>query len=149
MSSNPVYRLFASPRSFAPSILRGTLAAILFLEVTRAALLALGIAHWRGDWESALLVLYNHFIPVLTSPFVITRIVFAAGLILGIFTRIWGLLTVILAVCGYQLHDTLEPGFPLENLVAIVGIGLALVCWGGGRVSMDRRISQHFLPKIG
>ncbi len=149
MKSNLIYILLASPRSVAPSLLRWTLAAALFLEIARTALWAAGIVQWQVD--PVLKAFSNNLFPFLATPFAISRIVVGAGLLMGFFTRIWAILTVFLAVLGYQtMHGVMEDHiYLLEHLVVVCGAALALVVLGGGRGSLDKAISGHLLPRIG
>jgi len=147
MKSNPIYILLASPRSLAPSLLRWTLAAALFLEIIRAVLWAAGTVQWQ--LEPMLRACSDNFFPLLATPFAISRMVVGAGLLFGFFTRMWAILAVFLAILSYQTHSDMDAHVCLlEHLVIICGVALSLIMLGGGRASLDQAISRRLLPKI-
>lgn len=150
MSNNPFYILFASHRSVAPTILRWTLALVLLLEIARAALWSAGMIHWQGGWEPMFKTFVTNLPPLLTTPFALARIVVAAGLLLGFLTRLWAVLTIALALFGYQSHGMMiDHSSLLESLIVVCGAAAALVLLGGGRGSLDEVISRHLLPRVG
>ena len=137
--------LFATPRSFAPLVLRWALVAIFLTEIARVVLLKAEIVPWHEGWEHSLYALSHNLFPLLSTPAVISRIALAAALFFGFFTRICGLVVIILAAFSHQMLGV----FSLECVIAVVGCGLALMFIGGGRGAMDRVISNHLLPRIG
>lgn len=147
MKSNPIYLLLASPRSVAPSLLRWTLAAALFLEILRTVLWATETVQWQV--EPMLRACFDSFFPLLATPFAISRMIVGAGLLFGFFTRMWAILTVFLAVLSYQTHGDMDAHVCLlEHLVVICGVAFSLMVLGGGRGSLDQAISRRLLPKI-
>lgn len=148
MKSNPIYILLASPRSMGPSLLRWALAAALFLEIARTAFWAAGIVHWQG--EPMFKTVASNLFSLLATPFAISRIVVAAGLLAGLCTRVWAFLTLVLTLLSYRMHGTLTDQICwLEYLLVLCGAALALMALGGGRGSLDKAISGRLLPKIG
>lgn len=130
-------------------MLRWTLAVALLLEIARAMFWPSGMIYWQGEWDSILRAFSNNSLPLLITPFVIARIVLVIGLLFGFFTRIWAILTVVLAIFSYQTPGQMEHSCLIEYVVVLCGAGLALVVLGGGRGSIDRMISGHLLPRVG
>lgn len=148
MSSNPIYLFFASPASLAPTILRITLALLLFVEAYQALN--------GNDWPDLFRVqrdqveLAGEATAPAQASFAVVAIKMAAAFLLaaGFLTRFLalGLLTLL----GFSLGwgDALTAQSFQINILLGAGL-LALLLGGAGRWSLDRGISNILLPTVG
>jgi uncharacterized membrane protein YphA (DoxX/SURF4 family) len=139
--ANPVYLLFASRAGAAGAVLRWTIAGlILFAGISRFTLM-----------ES------NGFIfPWLDGGFLpegmlggIALILVGFLLLVGFFTRLCTLLLLILMATSFGTVDFGQSGAgqPTEWILS-ASICLTLTICGAGSMSLDRKISNFFLPTL-
>jgi len=146
VSSNPIYDLLATQKSFGPFLLRLLLAAIFFMHGTQKAFGWFGGDGWHdtlASWgDPAGLAIP----PFLASAAIITELVAAVALFFGFLTRLAALgVVAVMAAAIYYVHSDLglaSVEYPLSLLV----IGVSLVFMGGGRASLDRGISSVLMP---
>ncbi|MDD5199860.1 MAG: DoxX family protein [Terrimicrobiaceae bacterium] len=149
MSSNPVYAFFATPKSFGPFFLRLLLAAVFLFHGGQQGLGWFGGEGWSAtilDWSRSDGL---HF-PVWVSAFVVgTEILASAAFFLGFFTRLFafGVMSVMAGALWFvhAAQGVTSSEYPFALLI----VALSLVCMGGGRLSLDRAISEQLLPAVG
>lgn len=146
MSSNPIYDLLATQKSFGPSLLRWLLAAIFFMHGTQKA-----FGWFGGDGWSNTLATWGDPAGLAISPFlastaIITELLASLALFLGLLTRLAAIgVVAVMASAIYYVHSDLglaSMEYPLSLLV----VGVSLVFMGGGRASLDRGISSLLMP---
>lgn len=146
---NPIYRLFITIDSLAPTILRLLLAAVFCVHGGQKTLGWMGGAGWSAtlaQWTDPQGLNFSYPLAVLG---IVAEVAGAAGLFLGFLTRLAALgimcvmATAIMAVhwrAGFLAPKGYE--YPLSLGV----VALALFYSGGGRWSLDRWITRHLLP---
>jgi len=149
VSSNPIYALFSTPKSFGPFVLRMVLAAIFVFHGGQKAFGLFGGPGWRQT-ISNMSSPEALGLPVGVAMFVILIEVGAAiGFFFGFLTRLWGL-GIVGVMIGAIATVHWKDGFTgFEFPLAVLAMALALVFLGGGRFSMDRGISSQLLPVVG
>lgn len=136
--------IFGTQASWAPLFARLALGVILFAHGSQKA-----IGLWGGGGFSRTLEFFeqNLGIPrVLAILVIVTEFAGGIALILGLFTRIAALgATVLMLTAIYLVH--LPNGFFLsaegngiEFNLALLGLSIALLFWGGGNLSVDKLI---------
>lgn len=149
MSTNPVYALFATPKSFGPLILRLLLAAVFILHGGEKAFGWFGGAGWSAtvlEWNNP----EGLHLPVWISALVISlEIVAAAAFFLGFFTRLFALAIMVEMAGAIWFVHAAQGLSACEYPAALLAVALSLVFLGGGRLSLDRGISGQLLPAIG
>ena len=146
---NPAYRLFATPDSFAPTILRLVLAVVFAVHGGQKIFGWLGGPGWGTtleQWTSTEGLNFSHPVAALG---ILAETLGALGLLAGVLTRLAALgifctmLGAIFAVHGPA--GFLAPkGY--EYPFTLAGVALALMLAGGGRWSVDRLITRALLP---
>lgn len=144
-----MYSLFATPRSFAPFLLRMTLTAIFVYHGGQEA-----FGWFGGDgWQRTVEVWTSADGPNLPYLLVVALIVAQLGvslsLFLGFLTRIAGLVVAIVMVGALMMLESGPSFASLELPLLAMMTGLALAFIGGGRLSLDRAISNNLLPSVG
>lgn len=149
VNSNPVYLLFATPKSFGPFLLRMLLAGIFLVYGGQKAFGWFGGAGW-----TATVAQWSHeeglgLAAGLAALAIVGEILIAISMFMGFFTRL-SALGVVAIMTGAIVLVHAESGlkaceFPLSLLV----IGAALFFLGGGRLSIDRAIGSNLLPAVG
>ena len=145
------YRLFATINSFAPTILRLLLALIFTLHGGQKTVGWLGGAGWNGTLAHWTAPPPNgfHFPSGLVAAGIVGEILGAIGMVLGFMTRLaaLGLLCVMGAVAVF-VHGSAGFFAPLgyEYPLSLAVVASALVCCGGGRLSLDRFLARALLP---
>ncbi|MGH8046731.1 MAG: DoxX family protein [Chthoniobacterales bacterium] len=146
MSSNPVYAIFATPKSFGPFILRMLLAAIFFYHGGQKAFGLFGGPGWSvtlQKWSA------NGFPAGVTVAVMLTEILVCIAMFFGFLTRLASL-GVIVVMAGALHYVHVSKGFESSEFpLSLLMVALALFFLGGGRLSMDRMISGQLLPTIG
>jgi len=145
---NPVYSLFATPRSLGPFFLRLAVAVVFFYHGAQKAFGWFGGDGWQRTialWSQADgATLSGTWVGVM----IVSELAIALGLALGFFTRLAGL-GVCLLVGGSLFYAQGGAGFEgLEYPLTLLACGLALAAMGGGRFSIDRGISDNILPEF-
>lgn len=152
-SSNPtglVPRLLATPSTLAPVALRATLALVMFPHGAQKVLGWFGGYGWNGtmgflteqigmpSFAAAGVILLEFLGPLLLLAGLGTRAVALgfAGIMLGAIASVHGGEGFFMNWTGQQTGE----GFEYHLLV--IGISLALVFAGGGRWSLDRKLSR-------
>lgn len=145
LMANPIYLFFASRAGTAATVLRLTLGAFLLHDA----------------YCQSRMISDPSLIPLL-SPWVLwdfaglddswtglmLKFVAGAGLLTGFFTRlISGAIFVFL--CFQVLWPPLTSPAALQTGLLSLALALSLTLGGGGRFSLDRKISQYLLPTLG
>ena len=146
---NPVYRLFATLDSLAPTVLRMVLAAVFAVHGGQQTF------GWMGGegWSATLQHWTNPDGMNLSYPAAVLGILAeplgALGMLTGFMTRFaaLGILgTMIVAISEVPRQH----GFPAPQDFAypftLAGVALALMIGGGGYLSVDRVITRALLP---
>ena len=146
---NPVSRIFSTPASLAPTILRLALAVIFVYHGGQKAFGWFGGDGWTATMATLTAGDGLNFPYWLATLGVLAEIAGAAGIFFGIFTRIAALAIMLTMLVGiYTVHFAKGFGGPsgYEYPFALAAMAFALVCIGGGRFSIDRAISRQLLP---
>lgn len=146
-----IKRFFATDKSFAETVLRVMLGAVMF---SHGAQKLLGWFGGRGFEATITSFTGRMHIPELVAILVVLTESFgAAALVLGLFTRLAALaITVDMACAVILVH--LKNGFFMnwsgtakgegfEYHLLMIAIGLALLIKGGGRWSVDGAIAKR------
>jgi uncharacterized membrane protein YphA (DoxX/SURF4 family) len=138
---NPVYLFFASRAGAAGTLLRWTMAGlVLMAAVTRGG----------GGAASGYVLpwLNGHLVP---DGIFGTMLLAATGFLLlaGFFTRACAVLLLAMLAGSFSALNFAEPGAgqPTEWILS-ASICLTLAIAGAGSMSIDRRISNFFLPTL-
>ncbi|HEY7535047.1 MAG TPA: DoxX family protein [Thermodesulfobacteriota bacterium] len=141
--------LFKTYPSWAPIFARITLGIVFFAHGSQKLLGWFGGPGWSGTIQ---FFEQNMGVPpFLTSLLIITEFFGGIAIILGFFTRLAALgLTVAMAVAIYKVHiqwgfflnwfNTPNVGHGIEFSLALIGLSLSLLVWGGGNLSVDQAI---------
>ena len=148
-------RILATSDSFAPTLLRLTLAGVMFPHGAQKLL-----GWFGGNGYSATL---QHFtqdmqIPlVLAHAVILTESVGAILLALGFLTRVWALgFAVLMTVAALKVHMAYgffmnwsgkQEGEGFEYHILALGISLALLVLGGGFLSVDAALAEKKVKK--
>lgn len=149
VSANPIYQFFATSGSTGPLLLRLWLAAIFFYHGTQKTFGLFGGDGWERtmvSWTSD----HGYGLPyVIAAAAILGELIIAPALFLGLFTRLMGLLVVVL-MTGSAFFSAPEATWEMLQLPITLGIiGLVLCMQGGGVFSLDRAISRQLLPTVG
>ncbi len=146
---NLVYRLFATPDSLAPTILRLTLAVVFAVHGGQKTVGWMGGHGWSEtlqQWTSPEGMNFSYPLAMLG---ILAEALGALGLLVGLLTRLAAvgicctMLTAIFTV--HRSGGFLAPkGY--EYPFTLAGVALALMFCGGGRWSIDRFITRGLLP---
>ena len=147
---NPVYRLFATVDSFAPTVLRLVLAVVFAVHGGQKTLGWFGGEGWTAtlqqwtDPDGGL-----HFPYPLAVLGLLAEPCSALGLLTGFLTRLAALgIFCTMAVAMVAVHG--QGGFlaprGYEYPFTLAGVALALMLCGGGRWSLDRLLTHLLLP---
>ena len=146
-----VYRLFTTINSFAPTILRLVLTVIFTVHGGQKTIGWLGgegwngtLAHWTAPSPDGFGFPYG-----LAVMGIAAEVCGAVGMLLGFMTRLAAL--GLLCVMGTAVVFVHGPsGFfaprGYEYPLTLGGVALALLCCGGGRLSVDRFLTRALLP---
>jgi putative oxidoreductase len=147
---HPVYRLFATINSLAPTILRLLLTTVYVAHATQKIL-----GWYGGDGLAATLAKYTRA-DGLGLPYSVAVAGLCAELggallmFFGFCTRLAALLLLGVSTLSITLLYARSGFFVTtggyEYAMTLGGIALALLCSGGGRFSIDRRLSRTLLP---
>ncbi len=145
------YRLFATTNSFAPTILRLLLALIFIFHSGQKTVGWLGGAGWNGTlahWTAPPPDGF-HFPYGLAVGGIVAEVFGAVGMLLGILTRVAALgLLCVMGTAVVFVHGPAGFFAPrgYEYPLSLAGVALALICSGGGRLSLDRFLTRALLP---
>lgn len=146
VSSNPIYDLFATQKSFGPFLLRLLLAAVFFLHGSQKAFGWFGGDGWTMTIETWSDPAGLNISPWLAGAAIITELLASLALFLGLFTRLAALgVVVVMAAAIYFVHSDLGLA-SVEYPFSLMVVAISLVFMGGGRGSMDRGISSLLMP---
>lgn len=150
VTNNPVYHFFDTPGNVGPLVLRLATAAVFFFHGTQKALGWFGGIGWHRTIETWTAVT-GLGLPSVTGPLaMVAELVICAALALGFFTRLAGIGVVLVMSGTLFAVSKSAPAFPdLEFPLMVWAAGLALLCIGGGALSMDRAVSKNLLPIVG
>jgi putative oxidoreductase len=130
--------------TFAPTILRLALGAVMLPHGCQKAL---GL--WGGSgWTKTMSMFHSMHIPtVLAAAVIITEFAGSICLILGLLTRVWSLGFIILMTTAIvKVHSKNgffmnwmgnQKGEGFEYHLLVIGIALALLILGAGKLSLD------------
>ncbi len=150
VTKNPVYHFFHSPGNAGPLILRLVLSGIFFYHGTQKALGWFGGAGWQGTLEAWTSPTGFGLPIVLTSLVIVLELAICLALFFGFLTRFAGLGVVVVMTGALVMLGRPTAVFSvLEFPLLVWAAGLALVCLGGGALSIDRAISKNLLPIVG
>ena len=148
---NPVYRLFATINSFAPTILRLLLAVVFTLHGGQKTVGWLGGEGWRGTlahWTAPAPAGFD--LPYgLALAGILAEVCGAVGMLLGFLTRLAALaILCVMAAAILLVHGPAGFFAPrgYEYPLSLAGVALALMCCGGGKFSVDRFLTRALLP---
>lgn len=135
--------LFKTYPSWAPIFARLALGVVFFAHGSQKVL---GL--WGGGGWSATIQGFGQggIPPILAILAMLTEFLGGIAIILGLFTRLAALgLAIVMLVAIFKVH--LVNGFFLnasgiEYNVALLGLSLALLVWGGGNLSVDQAIER-------
>ena len=148
MTKNPVFYFFHTPGNAGPFILRLAVAGIFFYHGTQKALGWFGGAGWQGtidSWTST-----TGLPLVLASLVIVVELALCLALFFGFLTRLAGIgVLAIMSGVVVTLGRHTTSFSDLELPLLLWTAGLALVCLGGGALSIDRAISKNLLPVVG
>ena len=149
MPRNPVYALFYSEPGLAPTILRAGLASVFLFHGGQKS-----FGWFGGDgFEQSLRLLTDSStfgIPgLLAATAIILEMAIVPLLAFGFFTRLAALAGAGIATGALVFIHRSAPFQDMELSLLVLASCLALMILGGGFLSLDRRLSRHFLPEIG
>lgn len=148
VTKNPVFHLFHSPGNVGPLILRLVLAGIFFYHGSQKAFGLFGGLGWQETIESWNTSLGLPF--VLGSSVILLELIVCLLLFLGFLTRLAGLAVVVIMTGALVVLGRSTMVFSdLELPLLVWSVGLAILCLGGGALSVDRGISKNLLPIVG
>ena len=142
------YRLFATINSFAPTILRLVLALVFSVhggQKTIGWMGGPGLRDTLTQWTSPEGLNLSYPVAILG---ILAEVVGALAMLLGICTRLAGLLLLgqmvtVVALVHWQAGFLAPKGY--EYPLTLGGVALALVFCGGGRLSADRALARQLL----
>lgn len=146
---NPISRIFSTPASLAPTVLRLALAVVFCYHGGQKAFGWFGGKGWTdtlAQWTAADGMNFPYWLAALG---VLAEIVGAAALVPGIFTRLAALGIFCTMLVGiYTQHLAHGFGAPAgyEYPFSLAAMAFALICIGGGRFSVDRAVSRQLMP---
>lgn len=141
--ANPLYLFFSSRAGIAGTVLRWTMAAfVLHLAVWQ-------ILHLSGQAAGGeeLLLPWLKGIKEVSWSSSILYFALGTGLLFGVFTRACALLLLVWVVAGISGIEA-PSGAEVREALLSACICLTLTISGGGRLSVDRRISGFFMPNL-
>ena len=140
--------IFKTYPSWAPIFARLTLGIIFFAHGSQKLLGWFGGSGWSGTIQFFEQSGVPAFLAVLL---IITESFGGIAIILGLFTRLAALgLTIAMIVAIYKVHlqngfflnwfNVPNMGHGIEYNLALIGLSLSLLVWGGGNLSVDQAI---------
>jgi len=143
--------LFRTNASWAPIFARLALGVIFFAHGAQKLLGLFGGPGWSGAIQG-----FEEHLgipPVLTAISILTEFFGGIAIILGVLTRLAAIgLTINMLVAVYTVHlhngfflnwycNPPEGGHGFEYNLALIGLSISLLIWGGGNLSIDRGIA--------
>jgi len=140
--------IFKTYPSWAPIFARLTLGIIFFAHGSQKLLGWFGGSGWSGTIQFFEQSGVPAFLAILL---IITEFFGGIAIILGLFTRLAALgLTIAMIVAIYKVHlqngfflnwfNVPNMGHGIEYNLALIGLSLSLLVWGGGNLSVDQAI---------
>lgn len=140
--------LFKTYPSWAPIFARLTLGIIFFAHGSQKLLGWFGGSGWSGTIQ---FFEQSGIPPFLAGLLIITEFFGGIAIILGFFTRLAALgLTIAMLVAIFKVHlqngfflnwfNVPNMGHGIEYSLALIGLSLSLLVWGGGNLSVDQTI---------
>lgn len=149
VSNNPVYILFATPPSFAPLFLRLAIGTVFFYHGAQKAFGWFGGDGWVKTIEAWGAAAGPALPAAVTTALIVAQLVIPASFLTGLFTRV-AALAVVVIMAGELYYVSGGTSFDAVELpLVLLASGLALLFFGGGNLSVDRRISANLLPYVG
>lgn len=146
MTSNPVYRFFATETNTGPTLLRLLLAGFFAYHAAQKLFGWLPQMELLTDWSAITLSALPTALAFMLKG---VELVLSLLFFLGLLTRLAALVTLaLMAAALYTIH--LNDGLAaMQHPLTIAVIALSLLFLGAGRFSLDRAISRNLLPTIG
>ena len=140
--------IFKTYPSWAPIFARLTLGIIFFAHGSQKLLGWFGGSGWSGTIQFFEQSGVPAFLAILL---IITEFFGGIAIILGFFTRLAALgLTIAMLVAIFKVHlpngfflnwfNVPNMGHGIEYNLALIGLSLSLLVWGGGNLSVDQMI---------
>ena len=140
--------IFKTYPSWAPIFARLTLGIIFFAHGSQKLLGWFGGSGWSGTIQ---FFEQSGVPPFLAGLLIITEFFGGIAIILGFFTRLAALgLTIAMLVAIFKVHlpngfflnwfNVPNMGHGVEYNLALIGLSLSLLVWGGGNLSVDQAI---------
>ncbi len=150
VTKNPVFHFFHSPGNVGPLILRLSLAVIFFYHGTQKAFGWFGGAGWQGTIDSWTATTSIGMPLLLASSVIVLELAVCLALFFGLFTRLAGLGVVAIMTGALVILSRNAVVFTdFEVPLLVWAMGFAILCLGGGALSLDRAISRNLLPIVG
>ena len=150
VTKNPVYYFFHTPGNVGLLLLRLAVAGIFFFHGTQKAFGWFGGPGWQGTIERFASPEGFGLPAVLTSLVIVLEVAVCPSLFFGFLTRLGGLAVVAVMSGALVVLGRSAPGFAgVEFPFILWACGFALLCAGGGALSVDRAISKNLLPVVG
>lgn len=140
--------IFRTVDSWGPAFLRVTLGGVMFIHGAQKALGWFGGNGWEGTMKY--FVQTMHIPEVLAMAAILTEVAGSLFLILGFLTRFWAAgIGILISVAAWKVHWQHgffmnwfgnQKGEGYEYHLLILGMSLALICTGAGRMSIDKLI---------
>lgn len=140
--------IFRTVDSWGPTFLRLFLGGVMFPHGAQKMLGWWGGGGWQGTVKA--FTENMHIPPALAMAAIITEFVGALCLVLGIFTRIWALgMGILITVAAVKVHMAYgffmnwygkQKGEGYEYHLLVLGMSIALLIMGGGKLSIDKMI---------
>jgi putative oxidoreductase len=150
VTKNPVYFFFYTPGNAGLLVLRLAVAGIFFFHGTQKAFGWFGGPGWQGTIERFASPEGFGLPAVLTMLVIVLEVAVCPSLFFGFLTRLSGLAVVAVMSGAMLALGRTATGFASVEFPFILwACGFALLCAGGGALSVDRAISKNLLPVVG
>ena len=147
---HPVYRIFSTSGSFAPTILRWLLAVVFCVHSGQKTLGWMGGPGWSAtlaQWTDPHGLDLSYALAALG---ILAELAGAVGMLLGLITRVAALalicvMATAIATVHWQAGFLAQKG-GYEYPLSLGVVAFSLLLTGGGKFSLDRQITRRLLP---